>query len=81
MTARYSDGGFGDEQLVNEHNASTVGAGGRRTTPMLPRSSDEQHRAATPLELFFDLVFVVAIAQAAGSLHHGLASAHVATPC
>lgn len=44
---------------------------------MLPRSSDEQHRAATPLELFFDLVFVVAIAQAAGSLHHGLASAHL----
>ena len=28
-----------------------------------------------PLELFFDLVFVVAIAQAAGGLHHAIAEA------
>ena len=33
--------------------------------PMLARDPHEQHRAATPLELFFDLVFVVAIASAA----------------
>ena len=33
---------------------------------------------ATPLELFFDLVFVVAIAQAASSLHHAVSEAHVA---
>ncbi len=46
--------------------------------PMHPRSPDESHRAATPLELFFDLVFVVAIAQAASHLHHGIAEAHVA---
>jgi low temperature requirement protein LtrA len=39
--------------------------------------ANTEHRAATPLELFFDLVFVVAIAQAAGRLHHGLAAAHV----
>lgn len=45
---------------------------------MKPRSPDEPHRAATPLELFFDLVFVVAIAQAAGWLHHALAEGHVA---
>ncbi|MGH7557756.1 MAG: low temperature requirement protein A [Gemmatimonadota bacterium] len=45
---------------------------------MRPRSPDEEHRAATPLELFFDLVFVVAIAQAAGRLHHAVAEAHVA---
>ena len=31
---------------------------------MRARSPHETHRAATPLELFFDLVFVVAIAQA-----------------
>src|SRR3954464_8083786 len=36
----------------------------------------EPHRASTPLELFFDLTFVVAIAQAANSLHHGLAGGH-----
>jgi low temperature requirement protein LtrA len=31
---------------------------------------------ATPLELFFDLVFVVAIASAAAELHHGLSADH-----
>ena len=40
--------------------------------PMQPRDPDEGHRASTPLELFFDLVFVVAVAQAANSLHHAL---------
>jgi low temperature requirement protein LtrA len=39
---------------------------------MSPRDPEETHRASTPLELFFDLTFVVAIAQAAASLHHGL---------
>ena len=39
-------------------------------TRMTARSPHESHRAATPLELFFDLVFVVAIAQAANGLHH-----------
>jgi low temperature requirement protein LtrA len=45
--------------------------------PMLPRSADEKHRASTPLELFFDLVFVVAIAQAGSALHHGLAEGQI----
>jgi low temperature requirement protein LtrA len=43
---------------------------------MKPRSRDEAHRQATPLELFFDLVFVVAVAQAASALHHGIAEGH-----
>jgi low temperature requirement protein LtrA len=41
--------------------------------PMRARDAGEQHRTATTLELFFDLCFVVAVAQAAGSLHHRLA--------
>ncbi|MFG1840727.1 low temperature requirement protein A [Micromonospora sp. NPDC049175] len=45
--------------------------------PMRPRRRDEPHRAATPLELFFDLCFVVAVAQAAGSLHHDVAEGHL----
>ena len=45
---------------------------------MTARSPREAHRASTPLELFFDLVFVVAIAQAASSLHHAVTEAHVA---
>jgi low temperature requirement protein LtrA len=48
----------------------------RLVLPMLPRSPDEKHRVATTLELFFDLVFVVAVAQASSSLHHGIAEAH-----
>jgi low temperature requirement protein LtrA len=43
---------------------------------MIPRSPHEVHRTATPLELFFDLVFVVAIAQAAAGLHHAVAELH-----
>jgi low temperature requirement protein LtrA len=46
--------------------------------PMLPRSPDEKHRSATTLELFFDLVFVVAVAQVSAALHHGIAEAHFA---
>ncbi|GAB3877868.1 low temperature requirement protein A [Terrabacter terrigena] len=44
---------------------------------MQPRDPHEEHRVATPLELFFDLVFVVAIASAAGEWHHGLAGGHL----
>ncbi|MGN9811375.1 low temperature requirement protein A [Micromonospora sp. BQ11] len=44
---------------------------------MRPRRRDEPHRAATPLELFFDLCFVVAVAQAASSLHHDVSEGHL----
>ena len=40
--------------------------------PLSGRDPAEAHRASTPLELFFDLTFVVAIASAAAQLHHGL---------
>lgn len=40
--------------------------------PMRPRSSDEEHRAASSLELFFDLVFVIAVSIAASTLHEHL---------
>jgi low temperature requirement protein LtrA len=42
---------------------------------MRPRDPDEPHRVATPLELLFDLCFVVAVAQASAHLHHGLSDA------
>ncbi|MFD9376051.1 low temperature requirement protein A [Streptomyces sp. NPDC059999] len=45
--------------------------------PMTARSRDEDHRAATPLELFFDLCFVVGVAQAGRQLVHALAEGHV----
>jgi low temperature requirement protein LtrA len=41
--------------------------------PMTGRDRSEEHRASTPLELLFDLCFVVAVSQAGGQLHHSLA--------
>ncbi|MCY1137030.1 low temperature requirement protein A [Actinoplanes sp. Pm04-4] len=46
---------------------------------MRARAADEPHRASTPLELFFDLCFVVAVAQAVGPLHHAVADGHALT--
>jgi low temperature requirement protein LtrA len=43
---------------------------------MVARDPSEPHRVSTPLELLFDLCFVVAIAQAAAHLHHALGEAH-----
>jgi low temperature requirement protein LtrA len=37
---------------------------------MVARRTDEAHRASTPLELLFDLCFVVAVSQAAAELNH-----------
>jgi low temperature requirement protein LtrA len=44
--------------------------------PILRRSTEEAHRASTPLELLFDLCFVVAVAQAGGALAHAVAEGH-----
>ncbi len=51
-------------------------SGARLNARMAARSPHEHHRASTPLELLFDLVFVVAIAQAASGLHHAVGEAH-----
>ncbi|MFD5339401.1 low temperature requirement protein A [Streptomyces hawaiiensis] len=40
------------------------------------RGRDEAHRTASPLELFFDLCFVVAVAQAGIQLVHSVAEGH-----
>jgi low temperature requirement protein LtrA len=47
--------------------------------PVVARDSGQHDRASTPLELLFDLVFVVAIASNAAQLHHGLSEAHYGT--
>ena len=44
--------------------------------PVIARDRTDPHRAATELELLFDLVFVVAIALAAVGLHHAIVEAH-----
>ena len=44
---------------------------------MAARDIDADHRVSTPLELLFDLTFVVAVAQAAAALSHAVADDHV----
>lgn len=44
---------------------------------MRPRHPHEPHRATSSLELFFDLVFVIAVGSAASSFHHALTGDHV----
>ena len=50
-----------------------------RVRRMAGRDPHEVHRAATPLELLFDLTFVVAFSQAANELSHYLAEDHLRT--
>ena len=40
------------------------------------RDIHEPHRTATPLELLFDLTFVIAVATAASQLHHAESAGH-----
>jgi low temperature requirement protein LtrA len=62
---------------MNDIEAAPASRRWRR--PLRPRDTDQEHRASTPLELFFDLCFVVAVAQASASLHRSLAADHIAT--
>ncbi|MEU8227589.1 low temperature requirement protein A [Kribbella sp. NPDC048915] len=48
-----------------------------RLVPMRPRDPQEPGRTASSLELFFDLVFVVAVSVAAAQLHHALSENHI----
>jgi len=48
-----------------------------RVRRMAGRDPDEQHRVATPLELLFDLTFVIAFGIAANEFAHLLAENHV----
>ena len=58
---------------MTEHPTS----GRFRLVGMTGRDPRERHRAATPLELLFDLAFVVAFGFAAAGLAHGVAAGHV----
>ncbi len=48
-----------------------------RLTRMVGRDPHEVHRSATPLELLFDLTFVIAFGIAASELSHLMAAGHV----
>jgi len=49
-----------------------------RLARMTGRDPAQSHRSATPLELLFDLTFVIAIGQASGEFAHLIAEAHIA---
>lgn len=50
-----------------------------RLLRMVGRDPAERHRSASPLELLFDLTFVVAFAQAGDQVAHFVAEGHIAT--
>lgn len=62
-----------DEALAPKAESS------HRLRRMTGRDPHEGHRAATPLELLFDLTFVVAFGAAGNELAHALAEGHVAS--
>ena len=49
-----------------------------RRRPLSGRDPNEAHRTATPLELLYDLTFVVAFGTAADQLAHYLVEGHLA---
>ncbi|MFG2307696.1 low temperature requirement protein A [Streptomyces sp. NPDC048566] len=57
-------------------SSATARPARRHLRRMTARGRDEAHRVASPLELFFDLCFVVAIAQAGAELVHAMAEGH-----
>jgi low temperature requirement protein LtrA len=70
--------GNGKDDHVSEVDPQpTKRAGAHRVRRMSGRDPHEQHRVATPLELLFDLTFVVAFGIAASEFAHMLAEKHV----
>ncbi|MFF0780926.1 low temperature requirement protein A [Streptomyces sp. NPDC003720] len=68
--------------MTSSSAPSPASPGAQQSQPLLrrltARGRDEAHRVSSPLELFFDLCFVVAIAQAGAQLVHTGAAGHVA---
>ncbi|OSZ61398.1 hypothetical protein OQI_05725 [Streptomyces pharetrae CZA14] len=66
--------------MISRSSPPPVPAGGqapgRPLRRLTARARAEAHRTATPLELFFDLCFVVAVAQAGLQLVHAVAEGH-----
>ncbi len=68
-----------DTEIGPPTKSGLVGAAHRRRpcwVPMGRRDTEESHRAATPLELLFDLCFVVAVSQAGTQLNDALSVGH-----
>ncbi|MFI6339162.1 low temperature requirement protein A [Streptomyces sp. NPDC050535] len=74
MTSRPSSSSSSGPASTSAPTPQAAGRGPLRR--MTARGRDEAHRVASPLELFFDLCFVVAIAQAGVQLVHAVAEGH-----
>lgn len=61
----------------DETGHPSTGVTAHRLTRMAGRDPEERHRVATPLELLFDLTFVVAFGIAASEFAHALAAGHI----
>ena len=48
-----------------------------KTPKLVARDKQEKNRSATMLELFYDLIFVVAIASVAAQFHHAVSNDHI----
>ena len=68
-----------EKQIMTEGDDATPMDATHRLRPMAGRDPHERGRTATTLELLYDLVFVVAIGQAANQLAHLTAEGHYAT--
>jgi low temperature requirement protein LtrA len=63
---------------VSEPGSHHTGAAfAHRLRQMSGRDPHEPHRVATPLELLFDLTFVIAFGVAASQFAHMLATGHI----
>ena len=72
------DGDGEDGHVSDAEPGAKPATPAHRLRRMAGRDPHEQHRAATPLELLFDLTFVVAFGIAASQFAHLLAENHVA---
>ncbi|EMF50910.1 MULTISPECIES: low temperature requirement protein A [Streptomyces] len=72
------DSGTASAASSSSASASHSGGGRAPVRRLVARGRGEEHRVASPLELFFDLCFVVAVAQAGVQLVHAVAEAHAA---
>jgi len=63
--------------MTSSETATAAGLRRLLQSRMVGRDREEEHRVSTPLELLFDLCFVVSVSEAAAALHESLAVGHI----
>src|SRR3546814_8313624 len=70
---------YAEDNPWESHRMTTTNMTAFLLRPLRARDPEEKHRAATPLELLYDLVLVIAVGAAAAILHHAINENHAAT--